>query len=160
MSFATPDLSDANPDLVRRCDLPFRDFGKRTHFEGKIRTIVTMEDTKLAKALFQEPGNGDVIVVDGGGSMQTALLGDIQAGILSKNGWAGILINGAVRDSAELADIDLGVKALGTCFTRPKQNGIGAVDIPVCFGRVLFEPGQYLYSDPDGVLVCDGPLSV
>ncbi|CCQ72557.1 ribonuclease E activity regulator RraA [Magnetospira sp. QH-2] len=156
--FATADLNDAHPEKVRRCSLPFIDFGGKNHFCGPIRTIVTMEDTKRAKALFQEPGNGQVIVVDGGGSLNTALLGDIQAAVLRDNGWAGIIIHGAIRDAAEMSGIDIGVKALGSCFIRPRQEGVGAVDVPVAFGHVLFETGQYVYCDPDGILVADAPL--
>ena len=159
ISFATADLNDAHPDQVRRCSLPFNDYGGKTVFYGPIRTIVTMEDTKLAKALFQQPGEGHVIVVDGGGSMNTALLGDIQAGVLQDNGWAGIIINGAIRDAKDIAGIDIGVKALGTSFVRPRQNGIGAIDVPVTFGSVLFVPGQYAYCDHDGVLVTDQNLT-
>lgn len=156
--FATADLYDAFPDQVSRCSLMFNSYGGKTAFNGPVRTVVTMEDTKLAKELFQQPGQGGVIIVDGGGSMNTALLGDIQAGILQQNGWAGIIIHGAVRDSAELAAINIGIKALGTSFVRPRQNGIGAIDVPVAFGHVLFEPGQYVYCDADGVLVSNQAL--
>ena len=156
--FSIADLHDAHPDKVHRCSLPFIDYGKKRWFSGSVCTVVTMEDTKLAKSLFKKPGHGRVIVIDGGGSLNTTLLGDIQAGILAKNGWAGIIINGAVRDSAKLAGIELGIKALGTSFVKPQQNGIGAVDVPVAFGHVLFTPGQFVYSDPDGVLVTESEI--
>ncbi|MGB0748849.1 MAG: ribonuclease E activity regulator RraA [Magnetospiraceae bacterium] len=157
--FSICDLSDANPGLGHRCSLPFKDFGKRRYFHGPIRTVVTMEDSQLAYHLFQEPGNGGVIVIDGGGSMNTALLGDARAALLKKNGWAGVIVNGAVRDAADLATIDIGIKALGSSFIRSSENGVGAIDVPVAFGHVLFEPGHYVYCDWDGVLVSPRELT-
>ena len=159
VSLATADLHDAHPDRVRRCALPLIDYGAKRLFHGPARTVVTAEDTALAKSLFRQLGNGAVIVLDGGGSLNRALVGDIQAGILRDNGWSGLVINGAVRDTAVLATIDLGVKALGVSFVRPRQDGIGAIDVPVAFGGVLFTPGDHVYCDADGVLVTDGPLA-
>ncbi|MGI9311517.1 MAG: ribonuclease E activity regulator RraA, partial [bacterium] len=123
------------------------------------RTVATMRDSKLAMALFRTPGDGAVVVVDGGGSMATALLGDNNAAILKDNGWAGIIINGAVRDAEQLAAIDLGIKALGVCPVRPAKDGIGAVDVPVAFGEVLFVPGHCVYCDRDGVIVSENPIA-
>lgn len=157
---ATTDLHDKYLQDTRRCTLPFIQYGKQTLFAGPIRTLVTMEDTKLAQQLFKEPGNGAVIVIDGGGSMHSAMLGDINAAILAKNNWAGIIINGAVRDSVVLSTIDIGIKALGTTPIRSTKKGIGAIDVPVAFGHVLFEPGQYVYCDDDGVIVCDTPMTL
>ena len=154
----TTDLSDANPGTARAVVAPFVDFGGRTMFAGRIRTAVTMEDTKLVQQLFREPGEGAVCVVDGGGSLHSALLGDINADILLRNGWAGIVINGAVRDAERLARIDIGIKALGVTPVRSGKTGIGAIDVPVAFGRVLFEPGQCVYCDADGIIVSDEPL--
>lgn len=159
--FPTTDLSDAYPTETQQVLLPFRDFGAKRAFAGRIRTCVTMEDTGLVKeALFSKPGNGGVIVFDGGGSLRTALLGDKMAERLIAKGWAGIVINGAVRDSGPLGALDLGIKALGTTPVRPGQTGIGAVDVPVAFGNALFEPGQCIYCDEDGVLVSKNPLSI
>lgn len=157
----TTDLSDEHPVLVRNVSMNFRDFGAKRQFAGRIRTAVTMEDTKLVQeALFATPGNGDVIVLDTGGSMRTAMIGDRMAERLIANGWSGILINGAVRDSAQLAELDLGIKALGTTPLRSAKTGIGALDVPVAFGGVLFETGHCIYCDEDGVLVSDEPLSL
>lgn len=150
---ATTDLHDEHPDKFTPCTLPLNDYGGRSAFSGPIRTLVTMEDTKLAQELFRTPGNGAVIVLDGGGSLRAAMLGDINADILKQNGWAGIVINGVVRDSAALRKIDIGIKALGVTPVRSAKSGIGAVDVPVAFGNVLFEPGQYIYCDEDGVLI-------
>nr|WP_321981228.1 ribonuclease E activity regulator RraA [uncultured Cohaesibacter sp.] len=158
-SHPTTELNDAHHDRVRQVMLPFQDFGKKRRFAGRIRTAVTMEDTKLVQqALFSTPGEGGVIILDGGGSFRRAMLGDLNAALLVKNGWAGIIINGVVRDSARLANIDLGIKALGVTPVRSSKTGIGALDVPVAFGNVLFEPGQCIYSDEDGILVSDDPL--
>jgi regulator of ribonuclease activity A len=156
--FFTTDLHDANPDKLRMCSLPMKNYGLRQAFSGPIRTLVTMEDTKLAQQLFRQPGKGAVVVLDGGGSTRTAMLGDVNAEILRQNGWAGIVINGAVRDSVELAKVGLGIKALGVTPVRSAKTGIGAIDIPVAFGNVLFEPDQYIYCDKDGILVSATPL--
>ncbi|MCI4664919.1 MAG: ribonuclease E activity regulator RraA [Neomegalonema sp.] len=158
-SLATTDLHDAFPNDLHQCQLQFKDFGKKAQFSGRIRTIVTMHDTKLAQSLFREPGNGQVVVIDCGGSLRTAMLGDINAEILRKNGWAGVIINGAVRDSAALAKIDIGIKALGVTSIRSAKNAIGATDVPVAFGEVLFTPGLFVYCDSDAVLVSAKDLS-
>lgn len=157
----TTDLWDAHPGRLRRLTAPMRDFGGRARFAGRIRTAVTMEDTQLIQqALFATPGEGGVIVVDGGGSLRSALLGDVNAALLARNGWAGIVINGAVRDTRALAEVDLGVKALGVTPCRSAKRGIGALDIPIAFGNVLFEPDQCVYCDEDGVLIADEPVSL
>ncbi|MEM7442792.1 MAG: ribonuclease E activity regulator RraA [Pseudomonadota bacterium] len=154
----TTDLSDANPGLARQVTLQFQDYGARRVFAGRIRTVVTMEDTKLVQQLFREPGEGSICVVDGGGSLRSAMLGDVNGEILQRNGWAGIIINGAIRDADRLAEIDIGVKALGVTPVRSGKTGIGAIDVPVAFGGVLFLPGQCAYCDADGVVVSDEPI--
>lgn len=159
--FPTADLSDAHPSKAHPLLLPLRDYGAKRTFAGRIRTAVTMEDTKLVqKGLFASQGHGGVIVLDGGGSLGTAMLGDMMAERLIANGWAGIVINGAVRDSRRLANLDLGIKALGTTPIRSRKTGIGAIDIPVAFGNAIFETGGCIYCDEDGILVADEPLSV
>lgn len=155
----TTDLHDAHPG-ARFCALPFIDYGGRAVFAGRIRTVVTAEDSKLAQELFRSTGDGAVAVVDGGGSLRRALLGDIYAGVLAKNGWAGIIICGAVRDAERLRAVDIGIKALGATPARGAKAGIGAIDVPVAFGGVLFAPGQCVYCDADGVLVSAQPLTV
>ena len=158
-AYPTTDLSDANPETARPCIMPLRDFGARRLFAGRIRTLVTMEDTKLAQSLFRTPGEGAVIVLDGGGSLRTAMLGDINAQVLADNGWAGIVINGVIRDAKRIAEIDIGTKALGTTAVKSGKLGIGAIDVPLAFGNVLFEPGHCIYCDEDGVLVSPEPLT-
>lgn len=150
---ATADLHDEYPGALKQCRLQFRDFGKKRMFSGRIRTVVTMQDTRLAQQLFREPGDGQVIVIDGGGSLRTAMLGDVNADILHENGWAGIIINGAVRDIDDLAKVDIGIKALGVTSARSAKQGAGAIDVPVAFGEVLFSPGDHVYCDSDAVLV-------
>ncbi|MCB9106122.1 MAG: ribonuclease E activity regulator RraA [Anaerolineales bacterium] len=160
VNFATPDLADAYPDAVRVCALPFQDFGGRTAFAGQIRTVVCYEDNQLVKQVIQQPGNGGILVVDGGGSPRRALLGDLNAALARDNGWSGLVINGVIRDAALIGDIDLGVKALGVTPLRSSKTGAGAIDVPVVFGDALFEPGDWLYCDRDGVLVAKAPLSL
>ncbi|MTI09690.1 ribonuclease E activity regulator RraA [Curvivirga aplysinae] len=156
----TTDLSDAYPNKVTHCTLPFKDYGGKTMFAGKIHTVVTMEDNKKVQDFLHGPGDGAVLVVDSGGSMRTAMLGDITAGKMQANGWAGMIINGVIRDAERLRDVDVGVKALGTTPFKSTKNGIGASDVPVAFGNVLFEPGQYVYCDEDGVLLSESPLEL
>ena len=148
----TTDLHDANPNALR-CTLQFVDYGATRLFAGRIRTVVTMEDSKLAQSLFSQPGEGGIAVIDGGGSMRTAMLGDRYAAICAENGWSGVIVNGAIRDAERLADIPLGIKALAATPTRSAKTGIGAIDVPVAFGGVLFMPGDCVYCDLDGVVV-------
>ncbi len=158
MSFATADLVDEHSDIVKSCEAQFRQYGGRARFHGPIRTLETTEDNALIKQTLSTPGNGAVLVIDGGGSMRCALVGDLIAGLGQKNGWAGLVIWGAVRDTATLATLDIGVKALGSNPWRSSKNGTGRVDVPVRFGSVQFRPGDWLYSDEDGILVSSEEL--
>ncbi|MDX1739216.1 MAG: ribonuclease E activity regulator RraA, partial [Alphaproteobacteria bacterium] len=130
----TTDLSDAHIDKVQRCTLPFSDFGGRTMFAGRIHTVVTMNDNKRVQDFLHGPGDGAILVVDNGGSMTHAMLGDMTAERMYNNGWAGIIINGVIRDKERLRNVDIGVKALGSTPFKSKKYGIGAIDIPVAFG--------------------------
>lgn len=149
----TADLVDRYGDAVGSCDVQFRDFGERKKFHGPIRTIHTFEDNALIRKVLDGPGNGAVLVVDGGGSLRSALAGDMIAALALRNGWAGTVLYGAVRDSVQLSKLDLGIKALGTNPRKSGKSGVGKVDIPLSFGGVAFEPGQWIYADEDGVLV-------
>ncbi|HPA39809.1 MAG TPA: ribonuclease E activity regulator RraA [Phenylobacterium sp.] len=153
MAIGVADLCDANEDEIEVCELQMRDYGGRTAFSGPIRTVRCHEDNSLVKATLAEPGEGCVLVVDGGGSLHRALLGDMLGADAVKNGWAGVVVNGAVRDSAVLGTLDLGVKALGTHPMRSVKRGEGMVDVPVAFGGVVFVPGDRLYADEDGIAV-------
>ncbi|MFI7032966.1 ribonuclease E activity regulator RraA [Microbispora rosea] len=160
MSFATADLYDAHGDALRSCVTQFRSYGSRARFSGQIATVRCLEDNALVKQVLATPGEGRVLVVDGGGSLRTALLGDMIATSAMENGWAGVVINGAVRDTAALAGFDLGIKALGANPRKSAKTGLGEIDVPVNFGDVTFAPGAWLYSDEDGILISDQRLGV
>ncbi len=153
MSFATADLVDAHSDVVQSCEVQFRQYGGRVRFHGPIRTIKSTEDNALVKQALATAGNGAVLVIDGAASLRCALVGDLMAGAAEKNGWAGLVIWGAVRDTVALAGLNVGIKALGSNPWRSSKNGTGQVDVPVSFGGVEFRPGSWLYSDEDGILV-------
>ncbi|MFC6011667.1 ribonuclease E activity regulator RraA [Nocardia lasii] len=150
---ATADLADEIGPEIRSCDTQFIQFGGRAEFAGRITTIRCFQDNLLVKQTLSEPGEGKVLVVDGGASVHTALVGDIIAGRGVDNGWAGVIVNGAVRDSAILRTLDIGVKALGTNPRKSTQTGTGEQDVPLEFGGITFTPGDMLYSDSDGVVV-------
>jgi regulator of ribonuclease activity A len=158
MDFLTVDLVDAHQDRVRSCEVQFRQFGAVRSFCGPIRTIRTFEDNALIRETLGTPGNGAVLVVDGGGSLRSALVGDVIAGIGVEHGWAGLVLWGAVRDVGPLGALPIGIKALGSNPMRSAKNRVGRVDVPVSFGGVLFTPGEMLYSDDDGILVSAAPL--
>jgi regulator of ribonuclease activity A len=150
---ATADLADAyGPDL-RVCDLQFRQFGGWRLFSGPVRTVSCHEDNGLLRDLLRTPGAGAVLVVDGGGSLRTALVGDLIAGAAQANGWAGLIVHGAVRDSAALRRLDLGIKALGTTPRKSGKTGAGVLDVPVTFGHITFHPGDMLHADDDGIVL-------
>jgi regulator of ribonuclease activity A len=149
----TADLvDDIGPD-VRSCDVQFRQFGARTHFAGPITTVRCLEDNALLKSVLSTPGEGGVLVIDGAGSLHTALVGDVIAELAHANGWAGLVVHGAVRDAAALGGIDLGIKALGTNPRKSGKTGAGERDVTVSFGGVSFVPGDIAYSDNDGIVV-------
>ena len=152
MTLKTSDLCDAC-DEAQACALAFRGWGQRRAFAGNIRTIRCHEDIALMRDAVCQPGHGNVLVIDGGGSMARALFGDVMAANASRNGWAGLVINGAIRDGTEIDAIDIGVKALGTVPKRGVRTGAGEVDVPVSFGGITFTPGLWLVADEDGVIV-------
>ncbi|MGW8989014.1 ribonuclease E activity regulator RraA [Streptomyces zhihengii] len=147
----TADLVDQYGTALRVCDLQFRQFGAHRAFAGPIRTVSSHEDNALLRDLLRTPGDGRVLVVDGSGSLRTALVGDLIAGAAQDNGWAGLVLHGAVRDSAALAGLRLGIKALGTIPRKSAKAGTGSVDVPVAFGGVTFRPGDILHADDDGI---------
>ncbi|MGV0644292.1 ribonuclease E activity regulator RraA [Mycolicibacterium sp. XJ879] len=149
----TADLVDEIGTDVRSCDLQLRQFGGRAQFAGPITTVKCFQDNALLKSVLSEPGDGGVLVIDGDGSVHAALVGDVIAGLGVENGWAGLIINGAVRDAAMLRTLDIGVKALGTNPRKSTKTGAGQRDIPVGFGGLVFAPGDIAYSDDDGIVV-------
>jgi regulator of ribonuclease activity A len=151
----TADLVDEIGPDVRSCDLQFRQFGARTQFAGPITTVKCFQDNALLKSVLSQPGNGGVLVIDGDGSLHTALVGDVIAGLGVTNGWAGIIVNGAVRDAATLRTLDIGIKALGTNPRKSTKTGEGQRDVAVEFGGVMFVPGHIVHSDEDGIVVIE-----
>jgi len=151
----TADLVDEHGEVIASCDVQLRQFGGRHLFTGVVRTVRCNQDNALVKSTLSRDGEGQVLVVDGGGSVHTALMGDLIAASAVSNGWAGVVINGAVRDVAALRRLDLGIKALGSNPRKSAKDGLGEIDVPVTFGGVQFRPGQRLWSDDDGIVVLD-----
>ncbi len=159
MSVATADLYDQNEGKVQVADPLFFNFGGVKQFSGPIATVKVHEDNSLVRAALEEPGQGRVLVVDGGGSRRCALVGDMLAELGHKNGWAGLVVFGCIRDSVAIAQIPLGVKALNTNPRKSVKKGAGDRDVPVQFASATFTPGHYLYADEDGILVSATPLA-
>jgi regulator of ribonuclease activity A len=149
---STADLVDEHGEQAAVCQLQFRVFGAAA-FSGRVATVRCPEDNVLLRRRLEEPGDGRVLVVDGGGSFRCALVGDSLGRLALDNGWAGLVVNGCVRDSAALDALGLGVKALGTSPRPSRKRGTGEVEVAVSFGEVTFEPGAMLYADEDGVVV-------
>ena len=149
----TADLVDDIGPEVRSCDLQLTQYGGRSQFAGPISTVRCFEDNALLKSVLSEPGDGGVLVIDGDGSLHTALVGDVIAELGRANGWSGLIVNGAVRDAATLRTLDIGVKALGTNPRKSSKTGAGVRDEAGEFGGVVFVPGDIAYSDDDGIVV-------
>ncbi|MES9538131.1 ribonuclease E activity regulator RraA [Actinomadura sp. NPDC000600] len=158
MDFATADLIDDFGEELRSCETQFRQYGRRRAFAGPVATVRCHRDNGLVKRLLNTPGEGRVLVVDGAGSLASALMGDMIAAAAVANGWAGVVINGAVRDVAALRELDLGAKALGSNPRKSAKDGAGETEVPVTFGGVEFRPGDWLYSDEDGIVVAEREL--
>ncbi|HOB60586.1 MAG TPA: ribonuclease E activity regulator RraA [Candidatus Competibacteraceae bacterium] len=165
MDFKTTDLCDEFFDLCNQfsdrlqiAEPVFGDYGGEMMFSGPIVTLKVFEDNALVRKVLEEPGEGRVLVVDGGGSTRCALLGDQLAELAEDQGWAGVVVNGCVRDSAAIGEIGIGVKALGVHPLKTIKRNTGERNIPVCFAGVTFMPGHYLYADEDGLLVSEKPL--
>lgn len=151
----TADLVDIIGSDVRSCDTQFRDLGGVVEFSGKITTVKCFQDNALLKSVLQEDNPGGVLVIDGDASMHTALVGDIIAGLGKDHGWAGVVINGPIRDSKVIGQMEFGCKALGTNPRKSTKTGEGERDVTVSFGGVDFIPGEYIYCDSDGIIVSD-----
>jgi regulator of ribonuclease activity A len=156
--FATVDLVDAHRANVKSCPVQFRNYGGRMAFAGPVRTVLCHQDNALIRQVLSEPGDGTILVIDGGGSLGAALIGDVMAGLGQTNGWAGAIINGAVRDVGALREMAFGVKALGSNPMVSDKTGAGAADVPVVIGGVLIRPGMWAYCDEDGVLLSESRL--
>ncbi len=149
---STPDLSDEAPEVCA-LELQLVNYGQIRQFGGAVVTIKCHEDNSLVKQCVEEPGLGRVIVVDGGGSMRRALLGDLLAEKAAANGWSGLIINGVIRDVDEIGRTSIGVQALGSCPIKTEKRGVGERDIDIYIGGVDIAPGDYIYADNNGVIV-------
>jgi regulator of ribonuclease activity A len=147
-------------DELVSCETQFRSYGGVTRFAGPIETVRSPEDNALLRRTAETPGSGRVLVVDGGGSLRVALLGDMIGASAVASGWSGVVIYGAVRDVAALGKLSLGVKALGSNPRRSAKDGLGEVGVPVSFGEAEFRPGMWLYSDEDGIVLAPRSLPI
>jgi regulator of ribonuclease activity A len=149
---STADISDAYPD-VQVCALEFVQYGKKRCFSGPIRTVKFDDDLVVLGEMLREKADGEILVVDASGRLDFALLGDNLASCAIKNGWIGVVINGAVRDVSILSNLNLGIKALGACPRRASLSGHISAARSVFFGNTTFNCGDWLYSDDDGLIV-------
>lgn len=155
---STPDLCDQFPEDVNVLDPIFNNYGGLSSFCGQVVTIKCFEDNSVVKALLDEPGNGRVIVMDGGGSLRRAILGDMLAENAVQNGWAGLIINGCIRDCDEIAALSIGVKALNTHPMKTEKRGIGDLNVPVSFAGQTIYPNDWIYADRNGIVVARSQL--
>ena len=156
--FATCDLCDAHEQKLSEGSLAilppvFQAFGKRVRFHGPARTLKVFEDNVLVRAALETPGEGSVLVVDGGASLRCALVGGNLGVLAQNNGWAGIIVNGCVRDSEELDQCDIGIRALAAHPRRSIRKGLGEKDLVVDVAGVTVRPGDWVYADADGILI-------
>lgn len=149
----TADLYDERGFELQSLSLQLQNIGGITGFSGPVRTVRCFQDNALVKEVLQTPGEGAVLVIDGAGSLDTALVGDMIAGFAADNGWSGLIVNGAIRDRVAIGTLPLGVKALGSNPAKSTKTGAGELDVPVEVGGVRFEPGAFVWCDEDGVLV-------
>ncbi|MCH8078189.1 MAG: ribonuclease E activity regulator RraA [Proteobacteria bacterium] len=153
MTFATADLYDEYEEKLQIASPMFNDYGGNLKFCGPASTVRVFEDNSLVRAALEEPGEGRVLVIDGGASLKCALLGDMLVELGKENDWAGIIVYGCIRDSAVIANIAIGVKALNTNPRKSVQKGTGERDVSVDFADVIISPGDYIYADEDGVVI-------
>jgi regulator of ribonuclease activity A len=159
MTRSTPDLCDRFGDRLKVAEPRFRDYGGTVAFAGEIETLRVFEDNALVRQVLETAGRGRVLVVDGDGSVRCALVGGKLATLAAENGWRGILVHGAVRDSAELVAASIGIKALALSPRKSGKSGYGQRGVPVSFAGVTFTPGHFLWADADGVVVAERDLS-
>jgi regulator of ribonuclease activity A len=158
VKFTTADLCDAFPQLIQVAEPVFREYGGISSFAGPIDTLRVFEDNTLVRQALESAGRGRVLVVDGGGSLRCALVGGRLAALARSNGWSGLLVNGCVRDSTELGQVPVGIRALNTSPLKSGKNGRGERGVKLSFAGVEFWPEQYLYADGDGILLANRNL--
>ncbi len=156
---ATADLYDDYGEALRVAAPIFQDFGGTRRFEGPVTTVKVFEDNSLVRGALEEPGVDRVLVVDGGGSLRCALVGDMLALLGQQNNWSGIIVNGCIRDATAVAKIPIGVKALATNPRKSVKKGAGERDVELRFADVTIKPGDYLYADEDGVVVAESAIA-
>ncbi len=156
--FKTTDLYDKHLENLQVAAPVFKDFGGKVRFSGQIVTLKAFEDNTYLKACFETDGRGKVLVIDGGASLRAAMMGDVMADLGATNGWEGVIINGCIRDSADVKNVNIGVKALATTPRKTVKRNQGTLHIPVSFADVTFTPGRYVYADEDGIVISDTPL--
>lgn len=157
-NYVTPDLCDEYPEFIQVVEPMFSNYGEKESFGGQIVTVKCFEDNSKVKELVDTDGTGKVMVVDGGGSLRHALLGDMLAEKAAKNGWEGLIIYGCIRDVDVIMQTYLGVQALATNPLKTEKRGLGDVDVPVKFAGVEFKPGEYVYADNNGIIVSSKEL--
>jgi len=161
MELKTTDLCDSHTDKVNIAEpIGFIDYGGKQIFDGRIYTVKCFEDNSFVRKALEQNGTGKILVVDGGGSMRCALLGDMLAELAIKNNWAGIIVYGCIRDSAAIAKLPLGVKALNTIPLKSNKRNEGQENIPVKFAGIEFIPGHFAYCDQDGIIVSAEALTI
>ncbi|MDD1784070.1 putative 4-hydroxy-4-methyl-2-oxoglutarate aldolase [Enterovibrio sp. ZSDZ35] len=153
-----PDLCDEFEGTVTWVPIQWQDYGGKHIFSGKVETLRCYEDNSMVRELVASPGEGRILVIDGHGNLNRALLGDLLAEKAVKNGWNGVVVYGAVRDAAALSGMPLGVKALGVCPIKTEKKGKGEIGASLRIGGILIESGNYLYADKNGVVVSEIPL--
>ncbi len=157
-AFKTADLFDDHADELQVVEPLFRHFGGSRHFCGPLRTVSTHEDNSMVRAVLGTPGHGNVLVVDGIGSLRVALVGDQLAALAIDNEWSGIVVHGCVRDTELLAGMSIGIMALAAVPARGRKQGQGQADVPLRLGQAMFTPGHWLYADADGIVLCERKL--
>lgn len=156
----TADLCDKFGDKLSYVAPLFQFYGGKKHFGGEIVTVKCFEDNSFVKTTLSKPGEGKVLVIDGGASLRRALVGDLIALDAVKNKWEGIIVNGCIRDSDKINTMpEIGIKAINTHPRKTEKKNIGEVNVAVEFGGVKFVPGQFLVADVDGVVVADFDLT-
>ncbi|HSP01691.1 MAG TPA: ribonuclease E activity regulator RraA [Thioalkalivibrio sp.] len=150
---ATADLCDTHGEAAQVCEITFGDYGGLTAFSGQIVTVRCFEDNVLVRKTLEGDGRGKVLVVDAGGSLRCAMMGDQLAQMALNNGWAGVLMFGCVRDVGVIVSLPIGLQALGTHPRKREKRGEGELNVPVSFGGVTFRPGERVFADEDGVVV-------
>lgn len=160
MEIKTTDLCDNHADKIRIAEpIGFKDFGGKKNFSGKIHTVKCFEDNSFVRKALETNGEGKILVVDGGGSMRCALLGDMLGDLAIKNKWNGIIVHGCIRDSAAIAALPLGVKALNRIPLKSNKKNVGEENVSVHFAGIDFNPGEFVYCDEDGIITAKEELT-